>query len=129
VWSGFDGTMTYLTDGAQLNGATWTTIGSGGTAIPEGRVHNSAVILAVAGKSQLVVFGGDQGGGTILDTGWSLDITSSTWTALPTPGPSARTYHTAVANGSASMPGTMMILWGGHTPAGDVNTGATYIAP
>jgi N-acetylneuraminic acid mutarotase len=121
IWGGFDGTN-YLTDGATLTApATWATIGSGGMA-PEGRVNHSAVILASGTKSQLVVFGGDQGGSTILATGWSLDIQASTWTELPTPGPTGRTGHTAVADGAT------MILWGGDTAAGPTNTGATYAA-
>jgi hypothetical protein len=121
VWGGYDGTN-FPQDGAVLSGTTWTALGSGGS-LPEGRTGNSAVVVTPASKKpQLIIFGGDQGASTILDKGWSLDIQGNTWTALPTPGPSPRTHHTAVANGA------MMIVWGGDTPSGPVNTGATYTA-
>jgi N-acetylneuraminic acid mutarotase len=120
VWGGYDG-ATYLQDGDSLNGMTWSPLGSGAST-PEGRVGHSAVVLTAAAKSQLVIFGGDLGGSTILDKGWSLDLVGNTWSPLATPGPAPRTHHTAVANGAT------MFVWGGDTPSGPTNTGAIYAA-
>jgi hypothetical protein len=128
VWGGSDGVSAYFGDGASLSVTAWTLFpASTGTTAPEPRVDHSAVILPTgASTSQLVVFGGDNQTGTppvtnVLGTGWSYDTTAKTWTELPSPGPSARHNHTAVAAGST------MIVWGGLTAAGAAtNTGATY---
>jgi hypothetical protein len=120
VWGGFDGASMYFAYGSALDSTnTWTSLGGGGGPMPEGRIDHTAVVLAGSKGSQLVIFGGDNGG-TIFDKGWSLDTgMGSAWTALPTPGPSARKNHTAVATAaSATTPGSSMILWGGETAAG-----------
>jgi hypothetical protein len=114
VFGGYDGTS-YLGDGAVLLNGVWSPLGSG----PEPRVGHSAVVVG----SRLIVFGGDQGAGAILGSGWSVDLsgTTYTWSALPA-APAARTHHTAV------VAGTSMIIWGGDTPGGPTNSGATYDA-
>jgi hypothetical protein len=120
-FGGSDGTA-YFGDAASLNGAMWTALGGGGPN-PEGRIAHTAVILSKsATSSQLVVFGGENQNG-FLATGWSLATSAgSMWTALPSPGPSARANHTAVANGAT------MIVWGGDTASGPTATGGVYTA-
>ena len=120
IFGGWDGT-TYFGDAAALGASSWNPLG-GGSPNPEGRINHSAVILSKGTASQLVIFGGQDGTGP-LDTGWSLDTSSTgTWSTLPSPGPSARTNHTAVADGST------MIVWGGDTASGPTNTGGIYVA-
>jgi hypothetical protein len=131
VWGGVDGASMYFQDGAALStGNTWTTTGAMGS-MPEGRINHSAVVMAGAKGSQLVVFGGDNATG-ILGTGWALDTSpSGVWSSLPTPGPAPRKNHTAVATGTpgSSTLGTSMIVWGGETAAGVyTNSGAVYTA-
>jgi hypothetical protein len=119
IFGGWDGT-TYFGDAAALSGSSWTAFGGAGPN-PEGRIDHTAVVLTTSTTSQLVVFGG-QGQGGLLAAGWSLDTSKGGWSALPTPGPSARMHHTAVAGGA------MMIVWGGDTASGPTNTGAVYTA-
>jgi hypothetical protein len=121
VFGGWDGATMYFGDAAALNGTSWGALGAG-SPNPEGRINHTAVILSVGSTSQLVVFGGENAGGP-LGTGWSLGTASGgTWSALPAPGPSARSHHTAVANGAT------MIVWGGTTASGPTNTGGIYTA-
>jgi hypothetical protein len=120
-FGGWDGTN-YFGDAASLNISTWSSIGQGSTSSPPGRIGHSAVILTVGGSSQLAIFGGQNASGPLSD-GWSVATSATgTWAALPTPGPSARTYHTAVSTGST------MIVWGGSTASGPTNTGGIYTA-
>jgi hypothetical protein len=131
VWGGVDNGSNYFQDGASLDMSNmWSPIGGSGP-MPEGRVDHSSVILGSSKGSQLVVFGGDNGS-TIFDKGWSLDTSpSGVWSPLPTPGPSPRKNHTAVATAPNVMtPGSKMILWGGETAAGVfTNEGWIYTPP
>lgn len=119
VFGGFSAVKGYLGDGGKydpLAGGTWTALGMGGP-MPEGRIEHTAVW--VDATKTMVVFGGDQGAGAYLDSGWALDLVSNTWKALPT-APEARSQHTAVVNGST------MIVWGGNSAAGLLATGASF---
>ena len=127
VFGGFDGTM-YLNDGAQLAGSSWSPI----TTTPEPREGHTAVVLAVSGMQEMVIFGGDQGLSNPLNTGFAWPITSpagTTWNRLDT-APSARTHHTAVAITTGTPPTltSKMIVWGGDTADGPTNTGAVLDA-
>jgi hypothetical protein len=128
VFGGTDGAA-YFNDGAQFDGMNWTTI----TTAPDTREGHTAVVLSVNGTQQMVIFGGDQGVGNLLNTGGAWPImkpAATTWSRLDT-APSARTHHTAVA---ITMPGTpptltsKMIVWGGDTAQGVTNTGAVLDA-
>jgi hypothetical protein len=114
VWGGYDG-ATYLFDGNQYKSLSWVGLGSPS---PEGREGHTAVWID--NPKQMIIFGGDRGVGSVLDTAWSLD-TTLVWTLLPT-APAARTRHTAVAAGST------MIVWGGDGVGGPLGDGAIYDA-
>ena len=116
VFGGASGVVPYLSDGAQLTGLAWTGLSTSAPQ-PEARVNHTAVWIAPS--KAMLVFGGDQGGTTYLDTGWALDDLALTWKALPT-APEARSGHTAVVNGST------MIVWGGNSPSGVLATGAIF---
>ncbi|HXY42381.1 MAG TPA: kelch repeat-containing protein [Vicinamibacteria bacterium] len=100
---------------AEAQGTWWPTSLTGA---PTGRYYHTAVWTG----SRMIVWGGQDGGGSFLNTGGLYDPTTDTWTPMSTAGaPSGRVYHSAVWTGSK------MIVWGGLV-AGRVptNTGAIY---
>src|SRR5439155_902854 len=73
--------------------------------------------------SNLIVWGGDGGNGTSLNTGGVFDPVANSWTATTTTGaPSPRFHHTTAWTGSK------MIVWGGTTVGlgSFYNTGGQY---
>jgi N-acetylneuraminic acid mutarotase len=71
--------------------------------------------------SEMIVWGGEDGNGNLLDTGGKYDPSTDSWRASSTTNaPSARYFHTAVWTGSE------MIVWGGTTLSNRLNTGGRY---
>jgi hypothetical protein len=120
IWGGTDGTIPPLSDAWSYNGVTWTMVPPSADPTFVGAVGASAVWMP-APVSEMILFGGDQGAGMLLENGWTLDSTLMTWTALPH-GPERRSHHTAV------VVGTKMILWGGDGANGPLASGAIYDA-
>lgn len=97
VWGGFNGAG-FLSTGAVLEtGWMATTVPE-----PEARRYHTAVVLE---NQKMVVFGGSGPSGD-LNTGGSFDMSTNTWTMLPT-ALLARRHHTAVSTGAT------MMVWGG----------------
>jgi hypothetical protein len=116
VFGGRNGMPGFLPDTDKLAAGDWTV--STPTPSPEGRQGHTAVWIG-APTSAMLIFGGDQGGGAFLDTGWSVDAGGVTWKPLPT-APEARSGHTAVVNG------TTMIVWGGNSSSGLLASGGIF---
>jgi hypothetical protein len=129
VWGGFY---------AMLNGGVscgmephelWNSINIGGgynpttdswaatttTNAPSARVHHTAVWTG----TRMIIWGGDDSGGTSNNSGGIYDPESDSWTPTSVGAnvPSARQYHTAIWTGNE------MIIWGGYST---LNTGALY---
>ena len=121
VWGGRSGTSPYrLNDGGRYNPTTevWTALlVTAGPPTLRGR-HT-----AVWTGSEMIVWGGFNGG-TFFNTGGRYNPTGNSWTAVPTNGaPSGREYHTAVWTGAE------MIIWGGQNSSGAyvaLNDGGRY---
>ena len=81
---------------------------------PTARYSHTAVWTG----SEMIVWGGEDINGNVLDTGGRYDPSTDSWTATSTTNaPAARYVHTAVWTGSE------MIVWGG---SGNLNTGGRY---
>lgn len=75
---------------------------------------------AVSSGSEILVFGGDNGSGTVQTGGIAWSTTANTWRTLPA-GPAKRWHHTAV------WADTQMIVWGGDDNTATIyNTGSRY---
>jgi hypothetical protein len=93
---------------------TWTTTSS--TNAPTGRAAHTAVWTG----SEMIVWGGHDGG-NYFNTGGRYNPGTDSWTATSrTNAPSARGSHTAVWTGSE------MVVWGGFNGSNDLNTGGRY---
>lgn len=120
VWGGDNGTATPLNSGGRLaNGATsWITTST--ISPPAGRKQHSAVWTG----SEMVVWGGIGTFNAKLNTGSRYNPATDTWTALPTTGtvnaPMARSGHAAVFTGKD------MLIWGGESGSGPLNTGGKF---
>ena len=105
-------TLPAISDGATgCTDDTWTTTTT--TSTPSGRRLHTAVWTG----SEMIVWGGDNGG----NTGGRYTPSTDTWT--PTSlnnAPTARESQTAVWTG------TEMIVWGGLSDSGALNTGGRY---
>ena len=93
---------------------TWTALNSP----PEGREFHTTVWTG----TEMIVWGGQDGSFTLLNTGGRYNPSTDSWSATSgTNAPDARTSHTAVWTGSE------MIVWGGADQLGDaLNTGGRY---
>jgi hypothetical protein len=120
VWGGQDAltATSYFGDGARYNPASnaWYSISLSNA--PSAR----SMFASVWTGSQMIIWGGQNGGGGFAD-GRIYTPSTDSWTAMSGNGaPLARSSSTAVWTG------TQMIVWGGNTLAGGsyLNTGALY---
>lgn len=121
VWGGTyfnSSTMvtTYYNDGGRYNPLTgnWASIST--TNAPSARAYHSAIWTG----TEMIVWGGYGGGGSLGD-GAAYNPVSNSWTTLPTlNAPQARSDHKAVWTGSK------MIIWGGVDFSTYLNSGAVY---
>jgi hypothetical protein len=117
VWGGYNGN--YEQSGGRYNPSnnTWTTVTA--TDAPLERALHTAVWTG----SEMIVWGGVGPMATIFITGGRYSPSSNTWrpdNVSVVNAPSARLRHTAVWTG------TEMIIWGGDSPNGALNTGGLY---
>jgi hypothetical protein len=78
---------------------------------------------AVWTGTEMIIWGGDDQNGNLLNTGARYDPATDSWTNISTTNaPAARRYHSAIWTG------TEMIIWGGQGQVGGegLNTGARY---
>jgi len=111
-----EGTYTLPNISDQCIDDTWTATST--TNAPSARYLHTAVWTG----SEMIVWGGVDNNGNLLDTGGKYDPSTDSWTATSTTNaPSARYFHTAVWTGSE------MIVWGGTTGFPNLlNTGGRY---
>jgi N-acetylneuraminic acid mutarotase len=105
VWGGLDQSGTALATGGRydLLAGLWTATSTGAD-VPSARASHTAVWTG----SQMIVWGGWDGGSGYLATGSRYDPASNSWTSLPAAGSLAgRSSHTAVWTGAR------MVVWGG----------------
>lgn len=120
VWGGSQLSSPF-NDGARYDPATdtWGAVTSTSGNVPSARRGHSAVWTG----TEMIVWGGTNAGGTLLDTGGRYNPATDTWGA-PTStvgnAPVARYGHTAVWTG------TEMIVWGGYTGSGWLDSGGRY---
>jgi N-acetylneuraminic acid mutarotase len=117
VWGGgINGQSPFLSDdGGRYDPATdsWAPISSGNT--PAARFRHTAVWTG----TEMIVWGGQVGYSSYLNTGGSYIPSIDNWSATSTTdAPSARDLHTAIWTG------TEMIVWGGNEFGYPMNTGA-----
>jgi hypothetical protein len=95
---------------------TWTATTTANA--PVGRQRHTAVWTG----SEMIVWGGDLGGGSAVNTGGRYNPSTNSWTATSTTNaPEARFLHKAVWTGSE------MIVWGGEDGSfAELNTGGRY---
>jgi N-acetylneuraminic acid mutarotase len=119
VWGG-GGQSGYLNTGGKYDPSSdsWTpTSITGTTNAPSARGSHTAVWTG----SEMIVWGGNQGGVAYLNTGGRYNPSTHNWQATSTTNaPSARDSHTAVWTGSE------MIVWGGNNNGNSFNTGGRY---
>jgi len=118
VWGGFntDSSPPYLDDGGRYNPATDTWIAVNTIGAPAGRDYHTAVWSG----SEMIVWGGANGG-SYLNDGGRYDPGSDSWVAVNAFGaPAGREYHTAVWTGSE------MIVWGGANGGSYLNDGGRF---
>jgi len=96
---------------------TWTA-----TSLTNAPVARSAHTAVWTG-SEMIIWGGTQGGVVYLNTGGRYNPSTDSWTATSlTNAPAVRDYHTAIWTGSE------MIVWGGFNGSSVFNTGGRYCA-
>ena len=94
---------------------TWTPTST--TNAPAAREYHTAVWTG----SEMIVWGGEDINGDLVNTGGRYNPSTDSWTAISiTNAPAARQAHTAVWTGSE------MIVWGGYDGNSAVNTGGKY---
>jgi hypothetical protein len=104
-WGGFNGTAA-TNDGCGLSTVNVPTARFGHTAIWTG--------------TKMIIWGGNNGSGSFLNTGASYDPTNDTWTSITTTNaPAGRMWHEAVWTGSK------MVVWGGGS-TGYLDNGGIY---
>jgi N-acetylneuraminic acid mutarotase len=119
VWGG-DGGEYLLRTGGKLDPTrplttAWLAINS--TGAPSARVQHTAVWSG----SEMLVWGGANGSGAVLNTGGRYNRNTDSWTPITTNGaPLARRGHVAVWTGSE------MLVWGGSNGPSYYNTGGRY---
>ena len=122
IWGGWDGSAA-LNSGGRYNPSTdsWTETDTAESDCPEARYNH----VAVWSGTQMLVWGGENTAGALLDTGGIFDpagVDPDKWKPITTSGaPTIRRYATSVFMGGK------LIVWGGST-VGDVvlNTGGIY---
>jgi hypothetical protein len=118
VWGGIDNNSTPLNTGGRYAPTTnsWTATSTGSN-VPAARQSHTAIWTG----SEMIIWGGQGGGSTYLNTGGRYSPGTDAWTATGTTGaPTARRWHTAVWTS------TEMIIWGGGNNSTTFNTGARY---
>ena len=119
VWGGYLAlTDSQLDTGGRYNPVTrsWTETTLVGA--PAARSRHTAVWTG----TEMIVWGGDSGGGSPTDSGARFAPAAGSWTALPViDAPAPRWNHTAVWSG------TQMIVWGGEDLDGPRNDGRRYV--
>ncbi|MBI3098035.1 MAG: hypothetical protein HYY93_07305 [Planctomycetes bacterium] len=123
VWGGQDDDSAPISpvrknDGGIYDPATDTWTATSTTGAPTNRDSHTAVWTG----TEMIVWGGDQGGGSFTNTGGKFDPVANTWTGISATGaPVGRMNHFTVWTGSK------MIVWGGNDPGGtNYNTGGVY---
>ena len=120
VWSGQVANGNSNT-GGRYNPSTnsWTATSTANA--PEGRWFPTAVWTG----SEMIVWGGERANSLVpLNTGGRYNPSTNSWTATSIGNaPDARSGHTAVWTGSE------MVVWGGGTSNGLLNTGGRYCVP
>jgi len=119
VWGGSAAGDVPLNTGGRYNPASdiWISATSTSGACPAARRFHTAV----AGNGEMMVWGGEGTGLSVLGNGSSYNPASDTWTAISGTGaPSARRYHTAVWTTS------LMIVWGGEDGSSSLQSGSRY---
>ena len=118
VWGGFSGSE-YSNDlhSWDATSSRWSGKLAQNGAVPSARYHHSAVLHA----GNMVVFGGTYAGSSV-DSMASLDVATTTWTAVVAGGgtwPSARSKHSAtvVRLHTQSMDKSCMFVFGGEDAA------------
>jgi len=116
IWGGQDSNGMSPTGARYKPKIDWSAITS--DSAPSLRQYHTHVWMTPANR--LVVWGGQDGVGTPLDSGALYDPANNKWSAKPIPsGPVGRTHHSSVnADGK-------LIVFGGLTSKGLTNTGAT----
>lgn len=118
VWGGSAAGDVPLNSGGvyDLSSDTWSATSTSGNC-PVARKYHTAI----SANSQMMVWGGEGAGGTVLNSGAKYDYTTDTWTTITLTGaPSARRNHTAVWTDSE------MIVWGGENGSTSFQNGAKY---
>ena len=115
VWGGW--AFAFYNTGGKYNPVTDSWTATSTTNAPEARIFHTAVWTG----SEMIVWGGDDGGGFEINTGGRYNPSTDSWTATSTTNaPDARSGHTAIWTGSN------MIVWGGGDGSVALNTGARY---
>jgi N-acetylneuraminic acid mutarotase len=119
IWGGIDASQVKLHTGARYDPTTdtWTPT-SIGTNVPDSRMNHTAVWTG----SEMIVWGGEEEFGNVLNTGGQYNPFTDSWqpTSTGTDAPWSRTHHTAVWTG------TEMIIWGGVQDEWGLNSGGRY---
>ena len=118
VWGGYywDGNYHYLQSGGRYSPGTDSWVASSTTNAPGARGSHTAVWTG----SDMIVWGGYDGG-SYWNTGGRYNPLTDSWTTTDTTSaPVGRQLHTAVWTGSE------MIVWGGAGVSGNVRTGGKY---
>lgn len=119
VWGGWGGSSigNLFNTGGRYNPVTDTWTATSVTNAPAARTGAFGVWTG----SELIVWGGGDGGFTQLNTGGRYNPATDSWTSTTlTNAPSARAGHDSVWTG------TEMIVWGGRSGNSEINTGARY---
>src|SRR5207248_70792 len=113
-WGGEDQSFNLLSTGGRYNPSTDSWAPTNTSNAPSARYYPPSVWTG----SEMIVWGGSQGGVGV-NTGGRYNPSTDSWTATSTTNaPSARVSHTAVWNGSE------MVVWGGQPYT---NTGESTI--
>jgi N-acetylneuraminic acid mutarotase len=118
VWGG-ENNLGLLNTGGRYNPTTDSWTATTTTNAPIERIFHTAVWTGYG--SEMIVWGGSDGGFTYYNTGGRYNPTTDSWIATSTTNATQRSFHTAVWTGSE------MIVWGGGTTPGVfANTGERY---
>jgi N-acetylneuraminic acid mutarotase len=118
VWGGaISPPLVFRNSGGRYNPNTDTWVATSITNAPAARDLHTAIWT----RSEMIIWGGYDGTGNLLNTGARYDPSTDTWVAISTIGaPSGRYGHTVVWTGKE------MIVWGGLSGGSFQNTGGRY---